>query len=227
MKPDKHVTKRLKMVKNQIFLSGINDPKIVAAMEAVPRHLFIPKVMRFMAYSDGPVPIGKGQTISQPYVVAFMTRALEPQSSDRVLEIGCGSGYQAAVLSHIVKEVFSVEIIGPLATRTRERLQELQYNNVHVIQGDGSFGLRGYAPFDKIIVTAAPATFPYLLADQLKMHGIMVLPLGPRYSVQKLLKYIKVPDSSASGYKLESNTLTHVQFVPMTGAIAPANPRDA
>jgi protein-L-isoaspartate(D-aspartate) O-methyltransferase len=189
---------------------GIRNPRVLDAMNRVPRHEFVPEAARGQAYADAPLPIGHGQTISQPFIVAFMTEQLDPQPADRVLEIGTGSGYQAAVLSLLVKEVFTIEIVEPLARRAAADLARLGYSNVHVRVGDGHEGWPEEAPFDAIIVTCAPATVPVALLDQLKDGGRMVLPVGDRTS-QELVVFEK------RGTDVLCREVLPVRFVPMTG----------
>jgi protein-L-isoaspartate(D-aspartate) O-methyltransferase len=178
-------------------------------MASVPRHEFVPASQRSLAYEDGPLPIGHGQTISQPYIVAFMTEALEPKPTDRVLEIGTGSGYQAAVLAGLVAEVFTIEIVAPLALRAKADLKRLGYPNVRVRIGDGYLGWPEAAPFDAVIVTCAPDQVPQALVDQLKMGGRMIVPVGPTGGVQELYLLRK----HAKG--LETQAVLPVRFVPM------------
>jgi protein-L-isoaspartate(D-aspartate) O-methyltransferase len=181
----------------------------------VPRHEFVPVAQRALAYEDGPLPIGHGQTISQPYVVAFMTAALEPKAKDRVLEIGTGSGYQAAVLSGLVAEVFSLEFVAPLARRAKADLKRLGYGNVRVRAGDGHLGWPSAAPFDAIIVTCAPEAVPQPLVDQLKVGGRMIVPVGPTGGVQELYLLRRLPTG------LETQAVLPVRFVPMVGNAKP------
>lgn len=190
----------------------VSDPAVLRAMRTVPRHEFIPESLAPMAYEDRPLPIGQGQTISQPYVVASMTEALQPEADDVVLEVGTGSGYQAAVLAEIVKEVYSIEIVPELGKRAARVLSALGYANVHTRIGDGYKGWPDRAPFDGIIVTAAPDHIPQPLVDQLKVGGRMVIPVGPRDRVQELKLLEKQEDGSVI-----TTTLDLVRFVPMTG----------
>ena len=159
------------MVKNQLEKRGIQNEGVLRVMRKTPRHLFVPENLKDVAYEDGPLPIGKGQTISQPYIVALMTELLELNGNERILEIGTGSGYQAAVLSPLVKEVYSIEIIKSLAEKATQKLIEMHYHNVTVKWGDGYQGWIKYAPFDAIIVTAAPDQVPQILIDQMKIGG--------------------------------------------------------
>ncbi len=206
---DLFVAKRLQMVERQIRARDVRDPRVLAAMAKVPRHLFVPESVRPQAYEDYPLPIGSDQTISQPYIVALMTSLLELEGGERVLEIGTGSGYQAAVLGEIAGEVDSIEILEPLALRARGTLAELGYENIRVLVGDGWSGLPERAPFDGILVTAAPPTVPQPLLDQLKVGGRLVIPVGRFF--QDLLVYTR----TAGGF--EKRNVIPVRFVPMTG----------
>ena len=204
------------MLEQQIIARGVKDKRVLDAMASVEREKFVPAEQRPYAYADGPLDIGHRQTISQPYIVAFMTEALDLQPTDKVLEIGTGSGYQAAVLAEIAKEVYTIEIVAPLAERSGKLLQTLGYKNIHTRTGDGYKGWPEAAPFDKIILTAAPPQVPQQLLDQLKTGGKMVLPVGE--NVQELLRLTK----TEAGIKREN--LLAVRFVPMTGE--PAVPAD-
>ncbi|WP_456441179.1 protein-L-isoaspartate(D-aspartate) O-methyltransferase [Caldithrix abyssi] len=208
---DYYAKLRKQMVEQQIIARGVKDPAVIRAMESVPRHLFVPESEMAYAYLDEPRPIGHGQTISQPYIVAFMTEQLHLKPTDRVLEIGTGSGYQAAVLAEIVDSVYTIEIVPELARIARERLQELGYDNVQVKQGDGYNGWPEKAPFDAIIVTAAPPNIPPPLLEQLKIGGVMVLPVGEY--VQELV----VVQKSDEGISMRN--VLPVRFVPMTGKV--------
>jgi protein-L-isoaspartate(D-aspartate) O-methyltransferase len=199
--------KRMKMVDSQIRNRGVKDARVLEAMEAVPRHEFVPKSSINQAYEDHPLYIGHGQTISQPYIVALMTEVLGLSRSDRVLEIGTGSGYQAAVLAELVDEVYSIEIIEELGKEAAERLERLGYKGVEVRVGDGYAGWPEKAPFDAIIVTAAPPTVPGALVEQLAEGGRMVLPVG--VGIQELLLIEK-----KNGKAVEKH-VTSVRFVPM------------
>jgi len=199
---------RQRMVEQQLKTRGIKDERVLAAMAKVPREEFVPVDARPSAYEDGPLPIGYDQTISQPYVVAFMTEQLCPKRGDRVLEIGSGSGYQAAILGELVAEVYTIEIVEPLAKSAEATLQRLGYNNVHIKVGDGYKGWPEEAPFDAIIVTCAPEKVPQPLVDQLKDGGRMVIPVGERFAQQLYLLEKK------NGQLKESVTLP-VRFVPM------------
>jgi protein-L-isoaspartate(D-aspartate) O-methyltransferase len=200
---------RQRMVERQLMTRGIKDARVLAAMEKVPREEFVPADQRREAYEDGPLPIGHGQTISQPYVVAFMTQQLQPKSSDRVLEIGTGSGYQAAILAELVAEVYTIEIVEPLAKNAEATLQRRGYQNVHVKVGDGYKGWPEHAPFDAIIVTAAPDHVPQPLTEQLKEGGRMIIPVGGAFRDQELYLLEK-----KNGQLKKSATLP-VRFVPM------------
>jgi protein-L-isoaspartate(D-aspartate) O-methyltransferase len=200
---------RDKMVETQIKARGVRDPRVLSALLKVERHRFVPEEYLNSAYSDQPLPIGEGQTISQPYIVALMTELLELKGNEKVLEIGTGSGYQAAILAELAKEVYTVEIIESLASRANNRLLELGYRNVKVKYGDGYLGWPEAAPFDAIIVTAAPDHIPKPLMDQLKEGGRMVVPVGTY--TQELRKIVK-----RSG-KVETIDVVPVIFVPMTG----------
>ena len=206
------------MVKNQLEKRGIQDKGVLRAMRETPRHLFIPENLRDMAYDDGPLPIGEGQTISQPYIVALMTELLELNGDERILEIGTGSGYQAAVLSPLVKKVYSIEIVKSLADRAEGKLKELQYHNVSVKWGDGYQGWVEHAPYDAIIVTAAPDQVPQALIDQLKIGSRLVLPVGTYF--QKLKVITKMRDGEIG----EKNIIS-VRFVPMVHS--EKTPRDS
>ena len=199
-----------KMVEENVLGAGVSNARIGAVMREVPRHQFVPAAWRKMAYLDTSLPIGAGQTISPPYVVARMTEELDPQPSDKVLEIGTGSGYQAAVLSGLVAEVYSIEIVESLGQTAAETLQRLGYANVHTRIGDGYQGWAEAAPFDKIIVTCSPERVPEALVAQLREGGRMVIPLGERFQ-QTLYLLKKV------GGKLETVTIEPTYFVPMTG----------
>jgi len=199
---------RQRMVEQQLKPRGIKEERVLAAMAKVPREEFVPADARPSAYEDGPLPIGYDQTISQPYVVAFMTEQLRPKRSDRVLEIGSGSGYQAAILGELVAEVYTIEIVEPLAKSAEATLQRLGYSNVHIKVGDGYKGWPEEAPFDAIIVTCAPEKVPQPLVDQLKDGGRMVIPVGERFAQQLYLLEKK------NGQLKESITLP-VRFVPM------------
>jgi protein-L-isoaspartate(D-aspartate) O-methyltransferase len=213
---DPYASARQRMVERQLENRGVMNPIVLAAMRTVPRHAFVPEEYRDQSYADHPLPIGHDQTISQPYIVALMTEALRPQADDRVLEIGTGSGYQAAVLAEIVAEVYTIEIVAPLASRARGVLRDLGYDNVHVRTGDGYGGWPDEAPFDKIIVTAAPDRVPQPLLDQLAPGGLLVVPEGD--TVQKLVLYQRMFDDGPDGEPvIKRRPLLSVRFVPMTG----------
>ncbi len=201
---------RSNMVLKQIEARGIKHQPTLIAMRKVERHLFVPYEYRNEAYADTPLPIGYGQTISQPYIVAEMTLLLEPKATDRVLEIGTGSGYQAAVLAEIVDKVYTIEIVKELAGQTKKLLAKLGYNNVETFVGDGYKGLEAKAPFDAIIVTAAVKDIPAPLLKQLKEGGKMIIPVGASSAVQTLVLVRK------NGGKILKTNLTKVRFVPFT-----------
>ena len=201
---------RNKMVDQEIAGAGVKNPRVVEAMRRTPRHEFVPVNERKYAYLDMALPIGEGQTISPPFVVAYMTEALDPKPEDKVLEIGTGSGYQAAILSPLVREVYTIEIVEPLGRKAAKALQRLRYENVHVKIGDGYQGWPEHAPFDKIIVTCSPENVPPALANQLKEGGRMIIPMGERY--QQTLYLLKKING-----KLETEALKPTLFVPMTG----------
>ncbi len=200
---------RENMVETQIKARGVKDPRVLSAMLKVQRHLFVPKEYQSSAYADQPLPIGEGQTISQPYIVALMTELLSLKGDEKVLEVGTGSGYQAAILGELAQKVYSIEIVEPLAMSAKNRLLELGYRNITVKAGDGYAGWPEVAPFDAVIVTCAPDHVPQPLIDQLREGGRLVLPVGT-YS-QELMKIVK-----KSG-KTESTNVVSVIFVPMTG----------
>ena len=202
---------REKLVKNYIESKGIKDPKVLAAMRAVQRHSFVPSALESSAYADRPLPIGAGQTISQPYVVALMTEILKLTDSDRVLEIGTGSGYQAAVLAHIAQKVYSIEIKEKLYQNATNTLKSLGYKNIRTRPGDGYFGWENAAPFDAIMITAAVDHIPPPLIKQLKDGGRLTLPLGNPFSYQNLVLVTKHGDD------VSVEQITGVLFVPMTG----------
>jgi protein-L-isoaspartate(D-aspartate) O-methyltransferase len=202
-------TMREKMVETQIKARGVKDSRVLSALLKTERHRFVPEKYWDSAYSDQPLPIGEGQTISQPYIVALMTELLELKGNEKVLEIGTGSGYQAAILAELAKEVYTIEIIESLASVAKKRLSELGYQNIKVKAGDGYLGWPEAAPFDAIIVTAAPDHVPKPLVEQLKEGGRMVVPVGT--FTQELKKIVK-----RSG-KMETTDVIPVLFVPMTG----------
>jgi protein-L-isoaspartate(D-aspartate) O-methyltransferase len=207
--PSDFGAQRQRMVQQQLTIRGINDQRVLAVMGKIPREEFVPPDSRAGSYEDGPLQIGYGQTISQPYIVAFMTEQLRPKPSDRVLEVGTGSGYQAAILAELVSEVYSIEIVEPLAKNAEATLQRLGYKNVHLKIGDGYKGWPETAPFDAIIVTCAPDKVPQPLVDQLKDDGRMVIPVGDRFAQELYLLEKK------DGQLKQSATLP-VRFVPMT-----------
>ena len=198
------------MVNQQIAARDIYNQKVLQAMRDVPRHLFVPERRKKSAYGDFPLPIGYGQTISQPYIVALMTDLLKPEKDDIALEVGTGSGYQAAVLSKIVKKIYTVEIITPLGKAAEKRVNELGYKNITVRIGDGYFGWEQYAPFDCIIVTAASDHIPPPLVKQLKNGGKMAIPVGKPFQVQKLM----VVEKSEKG-EIRIKNILPVRFVPL------------
>jgi protein-L-isoaspartate(D-aspartate) O-methyltransferase len=200
---------RRRMVDEQLRRRDITNPRVLEAMGRVPRHLFVPEESRADAYVDSPLPIGHAQTISQPYIVAFMTQALAIEPAHRVLEIGTGSGYQAAVLSELAGEVYSIEIIAPLAERARAVLTGLGRTNVHLRTGNGYLGWPDAAPFDRIMVTAAPDDVPQALVQQLKVGGIMAVPVGTMFQELRSLR------RTSTG--LDLLRTMPVRFVPMTG----------
>ncbi len=201
------------MVDEQLRGRGIRSPRVLDAMLDVPRHLFVPLAQRSAAYVDSPLPIGERQTISQPYIVAFMTEALDVQPDHRVLEIGTGSGYQAAILATLAKEVYTIEIIAPLAEQAREVLAQLGFANVQVRTGNGYLGWPDHAPYDRIMVTAAPDEVPPALVQQLKIGGIMAIPVGSTTQELRVLR------RTVTG--MDTVTTLPVRFVPMTGKPKP------
>lgn len=207
---DSFAQKRNMMVREQIEWRGITDTLVLNAMRKVPRHRFVPDYLVDQAYIDSPLPIGEEQTISQPYIVAFMTASLGLTGNEKVLEIGTGSGYQAAVLAEIVKEVYTIEIVPILGRRAEALFKTIGYSNIHITIGDGYRGWPGQAPFDGIIVTAAPDHIPQPLIDELKIGGRMVIPVGDLY--QELILLTKQKDGS-----ITRKSILPVRFVPMTG----------
>ena len=204
--------RRLDMVERQIRQRGVSDPRVLDAMKSVPRELFVPAGARSGAYDDTPLAIGSGQTISQPYIVAYMTEALGVQSAHKVLEVGTGSGYQAAVLGMLAREVYTIEIVPALARGAADVLRELGYRNVHVREGDGYAGWPEHAPFDRIMVTAAPDEIPKPLIEQLAPGGRLVIPVGAQGGPQ----WMTIVEKTAAGI-VERRTIP-VQFVPFTRA---------
>jgi protein-L-isoaspartate(D-aspartate) O-methyltransferase len=200
---------RERMVRQQLEVRGIGDARVLAAMRKVPRHEFVPAALRIGAYEDGPLPIGHGQTISQPYIVALMSELARLRPDARVLEVGTGSGYQAAVLAELARDVYSIEIVEPLATEAAATLRRLGYERVHVRHGDGYRGWPDVAPFDAILVTAAPEQLPSPLLDQLKEGGRLVIPVGGES------QELQVHRRTAAGVVVER--VAPVRFVPMTG----------
>ena len=200
---------RDEMMRTQIASRDVTDPAVLRAMRAVPRHQFVPDRLADWAYTDRPLPIGQGQTISQPYIVAFMTELVQPDSTDRVLEVGTGSGYQAAVLAEIVDSVYTIEIVPELAHTARDRLVRLGYDNVVVRHGDGYAGWPARAPFDAIVVTAAPKQIPPSLLEQLAPGGRMVIPVGPVRELQHLTLVTKTTNGA-----VRTRRVLPVRFVP-------------
>ena len=201
------------MVDDQLAARDIRDPRVLAAMQRVPRHEFVPEPLRGAAYQDSPLPIGHDQTISQPYIVAYMSEALQLEASHKVLEIGSGSGYQAAILGELAKEVFTIEIVEPLADRARDTLARLGYTNVHVRTGNGYLGWPEQAPFDRVMVTAAPDAIPPALIDQLKIGGLMAIPVGVGDQELRILRRTETG--------MDTLRTLPVRFVPMTGKPKP------
>jgi len=218
--PPSQAELRRRMVAEQLKAPGrdIRNVRVLHAMERVPRHEFVPESVRAHAYEDRPLPIGFGQTISQPFIVAFMTEQVDPQPGEKVLEVGTGSGYQAAVLAELGAEVYTIEIIEPLAERARATLERLGYTNVHVRAGDGYLGWPEAGPFDAILVTCAPDHVPEPLIEQLKDGGRMIIPVGPP-GMQELVVLRKREG------KLERRAVLPVLFVPMTGPRAGSSGR--
>jgi protein-L-isoaspartate(D-aspartate) O-methyltransferase len=211
-----YTARRLRMVSEQIEWRGLRDQRVLQAMREVPRHLFVPERFRAMAYEDSPIPIGFEQTISQPYIVAYMLQGLKLTGIEKVLEIGTGSGYQAALLARLCEEVYSVEIIPELASRAEEVLDHLGMVNVHLRSSDGYAGWHEQAPFDRAILSAAPIQVPQTLVDQLREGGRMILPLGG--FDQRLMLIQK----STAG-RIHRRSLVPVKFVPMTGLAEKVN----
>lgn len=207
---DDFALQRAEMVSRQIAERGVRDERVLAAMRKVPRHEFVPENEQRLAYHDTPLPIGESQTISQPYIVALMTELVRPAGNHRVLEVGTGSGYQAAVLAELVEQVYSIEIESTLAQRADGVLQKLGYDNVTVRAGDGYAGWAEHAPFDSIVITAAPDHIPEPLVEQLKPGGRMVVPVGPIAATQQL----RVLEKDATG-KVTSTVVAAVRFVPL------------
>jgi protein-L-isoaspartate(D-aspartate) O-methyltransferase len=210
---DLYVAAREQMIEQGVIAYGIVSPEVIAVMRRVPRHQFVPEEYNHLAYENNPLPIGYGQTISQPYIVALMTQELGVEAGEKVLEIGTGSGYQAAVLGELGLEVFTIEIIEPLANEAEQRLEELGYESVYVRNADGYFGWPEEAPFDAIIVTAAPDHIPQPLLQQLKIGGVLVIPVGPIGGIQELWRVTRL-----SADEFQSASLGGVRFVPFTRA---------
>jgi len=208
MSDDQYTRQREQMVREQLERRGISDPKVLSAFRSVKRHRFVPESSREYAYSDRPLPIGHDQTISQPYIVAFMTEILDPEATDKVLEVGTGSGYQAAIMGELCREIYSIEIIEDLGQSARERLSELGYDNVHVKIGDGYEGWEEHAPYDAIIVTCSPKKVPQPLKEQLAEGGCMIIPIGRTYA-QELVRLRK------KNGELVKESVLPVRFVPM------------
>ena len=208
--PSDFAVEHERMVQQQLRTRGIKDERVLAALAKVPREEFVPQDSRAASYEDGPLPIGYDQTISQPYIVAFMTEKLQPRPNNRVLEVGTGCGYQAAVLAELVADVYTIEIIEPLAKNAEATLQRLGYKNVHVKVGDGYSGWPDHAPFDAIIVTCAPNHVPQQLTDQLKDGGRMIIPVGERFAQELYL--LDKKDG-----RLRESAVLPVRFVPMAG----------
>ena len=204
---DPFAAQRTRMVRDQLRSRGIREQAVLAAMARVPRHRFIPTMYEDMSYADHPVPIGFDQTISQPYIVAYMTEAAQVSPNEKVLEVGTGSGYQAAILAELAREVYTIEIIPELASGARTLLQELRYNNVHVRTGDGYAGWKEHAPFDAIVVTAAPDHVPQALVDQLAVNGRMIIPVGTGEQEMRVIT------RTAKGVTQQSTL--RVRFVPL------------
>jgi len=203
---------RKRMVETALMREGITDTATLEAMRNVPRHVFVPEAQRTRAYLNIPLPIGMGQTISQPFIVGYMTQMLKLSPGDRVLEIGTGSGYQAAVLAEITPEVYSIEIIRELGQKARQRLKELGYQTIRTKIADGYYGWEEYAPFDAVIVTAAAGHLPPPLVKQLKPGGRIVIPIGSPYHTQTLMNVVKTQDGN-----IHTERKLPVRFVPMTG----------
>jgi protein-L-isoaspartate(D-aspartate) O-methyltransferase len=210
---DRYKKQRARMVETQIKARSIDDPRVLKAMETIPRHFFVDEGLIDQAHSDNPLPIGEKQTISQPYIVALMTEALELKGKERILEIGTGSGYQTAILAHLADRVFSIERIAALATRARKILDQLNYYNVAIRVGDGSYGWKEEAPFDAIITTAAAPKIPKYLIEQLVVGGILVVPVGSR-DVQTLYKLTRLAEDVS---QMKTEDLGGCRFVSLIG----------
>jgi protein-L-isoaspartate(D-aspartate) O-methyltransferase len=213
MDDDTFAAERERMVRHQLAGRDITEPRVLEAMRSVPRHLFVDEPQRHRAYADSPLPIGHGQTISQPYIVALMTQLARPQPGDRALEVGTGSGYQAAVLARLVAHVHTIELLAPLAATASERLAQAAVGNVTVRAGDGYAGWPDAAPFDVILVTAAPEQVPQPLIEQLRPGGRLVVPVGPVHAVQEL----QLLEKDASG-EVRVTAIAPVRFVPLLRA---------
>jgi protein-L-isoaspartate(D-aspartate) O-methyltransferase len=200
---------RTAMVRDQLRGRDVQDARVLDAMSRVPRHLFVPDASRADAYGDYPLPIGYGQTISQPYIVGFMSQALEVEPHHRVLEIGTGSGYQAAILAELAREVYTIEIVAPLSEQARKTLEDLGYKNVRIKTGNGYLGWPEHAPYDRVMVTAAPDEVPRALVEQLRVGGLMAIPVG---TIDQELRILRRTDSG-----LELLRTLPVRFVPMVG----------
>jgi protein-L-isoaspartate(D-aspartate) O-methyltransferase len=209
---DDNARARTRMVEQQVASRGVGSTLVLDAMRRVPRELFVPEPLRDLAYADGPLSIGEGQTISQPFIVALMVEALCLYGGEKVLEIGTGSGYAAAVLAEIAGQVYTIERIGPLAQKAKTVLEEIGYDNVQVIQGDGTLGWPQQAPYDAIVVTAGGPEVPESLKNQLKEGGRLVIPVGTDMYSQELLRVTRVSDS-----EFRSENLEYVRFVPLIG----------
>ncbi|MGA2330143.1 MAG: protein-L-isoaspartate(D-aspartate) O-methyltransferase [Syntrophales bacterium] len=210
---DRYIKQRKKMVESQIRARGIRDPRVLTAMEKVPRHLFVNEALRDQAYNDNPLPIDGGQTISQPYIVALMTEAMELTGNDKTLEIGTGSGYQTAILAELADHVFSIDRVATLASAARKLLESLNYFNVAIRVGDGTYGWREEAPFDAIIITAGAPDIPKTFVEQLSIGGRLVIPVGSRHS-QSLIRLTRLSDD-ANDVKKED--LGGCRFVDLIG----------
>ena len=210
---DRYVKQRKRMVESQIRARGIRDPRVLAAMETVPRHLFVNEALRDQAYNDSPLPIDGGQTISQPYIVALMTEAMELTGKDKVLEIGTGSGYQTAILAELAEHVFSIDRVALLASAARKLFESLNYYNVAIRVGDGTYGWREEAPFDAIIVTAGAPNIPKTFVEQLSIGGRLVIPVGSRHS-QSLTKITRLSEDANN---IKKEDLGGCRFVDLIG----------
>ena len=204
---DEYSDRREKMVDDQIAARGLKDPRVLAALRKVPRHMFVSEAMRPYAYQDEPLPIGEGQTISQPYIVAYMTEALGLQGEERVLEVGTGSGYQTAALAEVAREVYTIELIEDLSLKAQDVLRTLGYPNIRFKVSDVTLGWREHAPYDAIMVTAAPVSVPKALRDQLRVSGRMIIPVGVEF--QELVLIVREPRA------FREKRLLPVRFVPL------------